>query len=91
MESPTKWEDYLHLVEFSFNNGYEASSTMIPFEILYGKKCDTPISWDSHMDRLIVGPEMLQEMEQTVRKVQKSYADLKRQHKEFSVGDHVYL
>ena len=81
MEIPTKWEDYLHLVEFAYNNGYEAPAKMSPFEILYGKKCNNPSSWDSHMDRLIVGPEMLQEMEQSVRKVQKSYADLKRQHK----------
>ena len=91
MERPTKWEEYLHLVEFAYNNGYQASTKMIPFEILYGKKCTTHVSWDSHVDRLIIGPEMLQEMEQTVRKVQKklkvaqdhqkSYVDLKRPHK----------
>jgi hypothetical protein len=49
----------------------------------------------------MVGPEMLQEMENMVRKVQqnlkeaqdrqKSYADKKRRHLEFQVGDHVYL
>jgi hypothetical protein len=61
----------------------------------------TPISWDNLADRLMVGPEMLQEMENMVRKVQqnlkeaqdrqKSYADQKRRHLEFQVGDHVYL
>jgi hypothetical protein len=61
----------------------------------------TPISWDNPADRLMVGPEMLQEMENMVRKVQqnlkeaqdrqKSYADQKRRHLEFQVGDHVYL
>ena len=25
MDKPTKWEDYLHLVEFSYNNGYQES------------------------------------------------------------------
>jgi hypothetical protein len=49
----------------------------------------------------MVGPEMLQEMENMVRKVQqnlkeaqdrqKSYADKKRRHLEFQTGDHVYL
>ena len=24
METPTKWEEYLHLVEFAYNNGYQA-------------------------------------------------------------------
>jgi hypothetical protein len=44
MEKPSKWEDYLHLVEFSYNNRYQASLKMIPFEALYGKKCNTPVS-----------------------------------------------
>jgi hypothetical protein len=49
----------------------------------------------------MVGPEMLQEMENMVKKVQqnlkeaqnkqKSYVDQKRRHLEFQVGDHVYL
>ena len=25
MDKPSKWEDYLHLVEFAYNNGYHAS------------------------------------------------------------------
>jgi hypothetical protein len=98
---PRKWEDYLHLVEFAYNNRYETSSKLSPFEVLYGRKCMTPISWENPVYRLMVGPEMLQEMESTVRKVhknlkeaqdrQKSYADQKRRHLEFQVGDHVYL
>jgi hypothetical protein len=31
MDKPSKWEDYLHLVEFSYNNGYQASRKMSPF------------------------------------------------------------
>jgi hypothetical protein len=38
MDKPSKWEDYLHLVEFAYNNGYQASLKMSPFEALYGKK-----------------------------------------------------
>lgn len=36
-DQPTKWEDYLHLVEFSYNNSYHTSLKMSPFEVLYGK------------------------------------------------------
>ena len=36
MNNPTKWEGYLHLVEFSYNNGYQDSVKMSPFEVLYG-------------------------------------------------------
>jgi hypothetical protein len=38
MDKPSKWEDYLHLVEFSYNNGYQNSLKMSPFEALYGRK-----------------------------------------------------
>jgi hypothetical protein len=38
MDKPSKWEDYLHLVEFSYNNGYQDSLRMSPFEALYGRK-----------------------------------------------------
>ena len=30
---PNKWEDYLHLVEFVYNNHYQASARLSPFEI----------------------------------------------------------
>jgi hypothetical protein len=55
-KKPNKWEDYLHLVEFAYNNGYQTSTKLSPFEILYGKKCTTLISWDNPADRLMVGP-----------------------------------
>jgi hypothetical protein len=98
---PSKWEDYPHLVKFAYNNGYQTSTKMSPFEVLYGRKCMNPISWDNPVDRLMVGPEMLQEMDSMVRKVQQNlkeaqdrhqcYADQKIRHLEFQVGDHVYL
>ena len=37
MDKPSKWEN-LHLVEFSYNNGYHVSLKMSPFEALYGQK-----------------------------------------------------
>jgi hypothetical protein len=70
IKKPREWEGYLHLVEFSYNNGYQTLAKLSPFEILYEKKCTTPISWDNPADRLIVGPEMLQEMDNMVKEVQ---------------------
>jgi hypothetical protein len=55
MDKPSRWEDYLHLVEFAYNNGYHASLKMSPFEALYGRKCNTPVSWDNPADRAVVG------------------------------------
>jgi hypothetical protein len=38
MDKPSKWEDYLHLVEFAYNNRYQYLLNMILFEALYGRK-----------------------------------------------------
>jgi hypothetical protein len=59
MDRPSKWEDYLHLVEFSYNNGYQASLKMSPFEALYRRKRNAPVSWDNLEDRVVVGSNLL--------------------------------
>lgn len=64
MDKPSKWEDYLHLVEFKYNNGNQALLGMSPFEALYGKGSRTPMNWDSPVDKLVLVPDMLREMEQ---------------------------
>eukprot|EP00253_Pinus_taeda_P014999 PITA_14999 len=69
MQQPTRWEEYLHLVEFAYNNGYHSSLKMSPFEVLYGRKCRTPSSWGGQEDKFLLGPEMLEEMEVMVKKV----------------------
>jgi hypothetical protein len=69
LDKPSKWEDYLHLVEFTYNNGYHASLKMSPFEALYGRKCNTPVSWDNPTDRIVVGPELLRDMEDQMIKI----------------------
>jgi hypothetical protein len=56
MEKPSKWEEYIHLLEFSYNNGYQESLKMSPFEALYGRKWNTPVSWDTSSDRAVIGP-----------------------------------
>jgi transposase InsO family protein len=38
MDKTSKWEDYLHLVEFAYNNEYQDSLKMSPFEPLFGRK-----------------------------------------------------
>ncbi|KAD1904839.1 hypothetical protein E3N88_42145 [Mikania micrantha] len=38
------WDDYLPLAEFSYKNSYHSSIGMPPYEMLYGRKCRTPVS-----------------------------------------------
>jgi hypothetical protein len=39
------WKDNLSFAEFSYNNGYHTSLKKAPFEVLYGRKCHTPLKW----------------------------------------------
>ena len=69
MDKPSRWEDYLHLVEFTYNNGYHTSLKMNPFEALYGRNCNTPMSWDNPVDRTVVGPDLVKEMKEQMIKI----------------------
>jgi transposase InsO family protein len=95
------WDKSLPYAEFSYNNSYQASLKMSPFEALYGRKCRTPLYWDQTGERQLFGPEIIQEAEEQVRQIrenlrtaqsrQKSYADTRRRLLEFKEGDYVYL
>ena len=37
------WDQYLALIEFEYNNSYQKSIGMAPYEALYGRKCQTPL------------------------------------------------
>jgi hypothetical protein len=63
MNRPSKWEEYLHLVEFAYNNGYQATLKMSPFEALYGRRCKTLVSLENLVNRITLGLEMLKDME----------------------------
>jgi hypothetical protein len=69
MEKPYKWEYYLHLVEFAYNNGHQTSLKMSPFEALYGRKSNTPVRWDNQEYRAVVGLELVREMEEKLLKI----------------------
>ena len=43
MEFKGSWDTRLALMEFAYNNSYQTSIEMAPFEALYGRKCRTPV------------------------------------------------
>jgi hypothetical protein len=96
-----KWDKHLPLAEFSYNNSYQESIKMSPFEALYGRPYHTPLSWSESGERVIFGPDIVTETEEKVKQIQanilaaqscqKRYADKRHRPLEFEVGDHVYL
>ena len=85
MDFGGSWEEHLPLVEFAYNNSYQASIGMAPFKTLYGRPCRSPTWWLEGGELLIVGPEMLQETQRMVELIrqrlevaqdrQRAYAD----------------
>ena len=57
------------MVEFSYNNGKQASLGMSPYEALYGRRCRTPVTWDNPVNRIMIGPELLKEMKKEVARI----------------------
>src|SRR3954454_8074833 len=90
------WEKCLPFAKFAYNNSYQSSLKKAPFEILYGRRCRTPLNWSETGERQFFGPDMIQEAEEQVRIIrenlktaqsrQKSQYD--RRHKEvaYEVG-----
>jgi transposase InsO family protein len=95
------WEDSLSYAEFSYNNSYQSSLKISPYEALYRRKCHTPLMWSEVGDRIIEGPDFIKAAEDKIVEIrenlkaaqlrQKSYADKRRRALSFEVGDHVYL
>jgi hypothetical protein len=95
------WDKCLPLAEFSYNNSYQTSLKMAPFEALYGRRCRTPLSWSQTSERKIFGSDLVTEAEEKVKTIQnnlkaaqsqqKSYADIRRRPLQFQVGNFVYL
>ncbi|WVZ76471.1 hypothetical protein U9M48_024447, partial [Paspalum notatum var. saurae] len=54
----TKWDECLPLAEFAYNNSYQKSLEMAPFEALYGRRCRTPLNWSELGERVIFGPDL---------------------------------
>jgi hypothetical protein len=95
------WDKSLPYARFSYNNSYQESLKMAPFEMLYGRRCQTPLFWNETGEWKVFEPNILQEAKKQVRMVrenlrvaqsrQKSYTDHRRRELSFEVGDFVYL
>ena len=95
------WEKCLPFAEFAYNNSYQSSLGKAPFEVLYGRRCRTPLNWSETGERQFFGPDMIQEAEEQVRIVreklktaqsrQKSQYERKHKATTFEVDEKAYL
>ena len=100
LDHKDSWEEHFPLVEFTYNNSYQASIQMAPYEALYGRPSRSPICWTEVGESSITGSDMIRDTSEKVSLIQqcllmtqspqKSYADVRRRPLEFEVGDHVF-
>jgi hypothetical protein len=66
------WDKSLPYAEFSYNNSYQASIEMAPYEALYGRQCRTPLFWSQTGESQIFGQEVLKDAEKQVWMIQEN-------------------
>ena len=101
LDQTGSWEEHFPLMEFAYNNSYQESIQMTPYEAFYGRPCRSLICWTEVGESSITGPDLIRDTSEKVRLIrqrllmalsrQKSYADVRCRPLEFEVGDHVFL
>ena len=92
---------HIPLVEFLYNNSFQSSIGMTPYEALYERKCRTPLCWTELSEKKIIGPFLIQETKDKLKMIkeilkvatdrQKSYANMKRKDVRYEIGEKVFL
>ena len=60
------WEEHLPFVEFAYNNSYQASIHMAPYEALYGRPCRSPLCWTGVGESSITGSDLIRDTSEKV-------------------------
>ena len=79
------WERHLPLIEFAYNNSYQASIGMAPFEALYGQPCRSPVCWAEVGDAPLLGPEIVRETTKKVVLIRKRLATAQSRQKSYAI------
>jgi hypothetical protein len=72
LEHQGSWDQNLPWAEFSYNNSYQESLNMASFEVLYGRRCRTPLNWIEWAEKVIFGPDLVQEAKAIVHRIQEN-------------------
>jgi len=91
----------LPLVKFTYNNSYQTTIGMTPYEALYGLRCQTPVCWEKVGDQKLIRTELVQITMDKIKIIkvrmkavygsQKNYAYNQRSHLEFQIEDKMFF
>ncbi|XP_070041331.1 uncharacterized protein [Nicotiana tomentosiformis] len=101
MDFGGSWDQFLLLAKFAYNNSYQTSIQMTPYEELYGRRCRLPVSWFEPREDRLLGTDFVQDALEKVKMIQdrlhtaqyrqKSYAYRRAHDVSIMVGERVLL
>ena len=66
MEFPGSWDKYIPLMEFAYNNSYQASIAMAQYKALYGRRCRTLVCWTKLNEHKVIDPDIVKDTKDKV-------------------------
>ena len=69
LEQHGRWDRYLLLAEFPYNNSYHASIGMAPYEALYGGKCQSPLCWYESGEQSLLGSKLVRKTTEQIKRI----------------------
>ncbi|XP_070045042.1 uncharacterized protein [Nicotiana tomentosiformis] len=95
------WDQLLPLAEFVYNNNYQSSIHIAPYEALYGRRFCSPIGWFASSEARLLSTDLVWGALDKIKLIQdrlhiaqsrhKSYADERARDVTFMVGERVLL
>ena len=61
MEFPRSSDKYIPLMEFAYNNSYQASISTTPYKVLYGRRCRTPVCLTELNEHKVIGLDIVKD------------------------------
>ena len=65
----SSWDTCLPFAQFAYNNSYQASINMSPYEALCGRDCMTPLNWFEVGERRLYRNKKVNEAEEKVKQI----------------------
>ena len=78
------WEEHLPLVEFAYNNSYQASIQIAPYEALYGRPFRSSLCWTDVRESSITGPDLIRDTSEKVSLIRQRLLTAQNQHKSYA-------
>lgn len=72
LEQRCSWDNYLPLIEFTYNNSFHSTIRMEPFEALYGKSYMTSLCWYESGESVVLGLEIIRQTIEKIKLIQEN-------------------